>query len=109
MSPQFILSALSLVDGGHRAVIFDRFVGVKQTVIGEGTHFFIPWVQKPIIFDVRSRARNVPVVTGSKGGYLYRLGQALLLILFLFISNKRLAKCQHHSENPFPTFARPTS
>jgi len=35
-------------------------------VIGEGTHFFIPWVQKPIIFDIRSRPRNIPVVTGSK-------------------------------------------
>lgn len=34
--------------------------------MGEGTHFFIPWVQKPIIFDIRSRPRNVPVITGSK-------------------------------------------
>lgn len=55
------------VDGGHRAVIFDRFSGIKKYVVGEGTHFFIPWVQKPIIFDIRSRPRNVPVVTGSKG------------------------------------------
>lgn len=55
------------VDGGHRAVIFDRFAGVKNEVIGEGTHFFIPWVQKPIIFDTRCRPRNVPVITGSKG------------------------------------------
>lgn len=54
------------VDGGHRAVIFDRFAGIKNAVIGEGTHFFIPWVQKPIIFDIRSRPRNVPVITGSK-------------------------------------------
>jgi len=54
------------VDGGHRAVIFDRFVGIKNIVIGEGTHFIIPWVQKPIIFDIRSRPRNVPVITGSK-------------------------------------------
>ncbi|KYN04193.1 Protein l(2)37Cc [Cyphomyrmex costatus] len=59
-------SALYNVDGGHRAVIFDRFAGIKNTVIGEGTHFFIPWVQKPIIFDIRSRPRNVPVITGSK-------------------------------------------
>ncbi|XP_012542570.1 protein l(2)37Cc [Monomorium pharaonis] len=59
-------SALYNVDGGHRAVIFDRFAGIKDTVIGEGTHFFIPWVQKPIIFDIRSRPRNVPVITGSK-------------------------------------------
>ncbi|XP_076678983.1 prohibitin 1 [Andrena cerasifolii] len=61
-----INSALYNVDGGHRAVIFDRFVGIKNHVVGEGTHFFIPWVQKPIIFDIRSRPRNVPVVTGSK-------------------------------------------
>lgn len=59
-------SALYNVDGGHRAVIFDRFAGVKQEVVGEGTHFFIPWVQRPIIYDIRSQPRNVPVVTGSK-------------------------------------------
>ncbi|CAO2644950.1 Prohibitin 1, partial [Lemmus lemmus] len=55
-----------LVDAGHRAVIFDRFRGVQDVVVGEGTHFLIPWVQKPIIFDCRSRPRNVPVITGSK-------------------------------------------
>ncbi|KAF8568090.1 hypothetical protein P879_07297 [Paragonimus westermani] len=54
------------VDGGNRAVIFDRFKGVRSEVVGEGTHFIIPWVQKPIIFDIRSRPRNVPVITGSK-------------------------------------------
>lgn len=35
-------------------------------MVGEGTHFFIPWVQRPIIFDIRSQPRNVPVITGSK-------------------------------------------
>jgi len=59
-------SALFNVDGGHRAVIFDRFAGVKEFVIGEGTHFMIPWVQRPIMFDIRSRPKNVPTVTGSK-------------------------------------------
>lgn len=58
--------ALYNVEGGNRAVIFDRFVGVKPDIVGEGTHFLIPWVQKPIIFDIRSRPRNVPVITGSK-------------------------------------------
>lgn len=64
--PNIALIYLILVDGGHRAVIFDRFTGIKQTVVGEGTHFFIPWVQRPIIFDIRSQPRNIPVVTGSK-------------------------------------------
>merc|ERR1712079_22724 len=59
-------SALFNVDGGHRAVIFDRFAGVKQNIVGEGTHFMIPWVQRPIIYDIRARPKNVPTVTGSK-------------------------------------------
>ncbi|XP_018408223.1 PREDICTED: prohibitin [Nanorana parkeri] len=59
-------SALFTVDAGHRAVIFDRFQGVKEEVVDEGTHFLIPWVQRPIFFDCRSRPRNLPVITGSK-------------------------------------------
>ena len=34
-------NALYNVDGGHRAVIFDRFTGVKPDVVGEGTHFMV--------------------------------------------------------------------
>jgi prohibitin 1 len=59
-------TALYNVDGGHRAVIFDRFAGVRQTTVGEGTHFLVPWVQRPIIFDIRSQPRSVPTITGSK-------------------------------------------
>ncbi|KAJ8019423.1 Prohibitin [Holothuria leucospilota] len=59
-------SALYNVDAGHRAVIFDRFAGVKDYVVSEGTHFIIPVIQRPIIYDCRSKPRNVPVVTGSK-------------------------------------------
>ena len=59
--------SLPAVDGGERAVIFDRFRGVLPKVSGEGTHFLVPWVQRPIIFSIRSKPRRVPVVTGSKG------------------------------------------
>ncbi|XP_077997201.1 prohibitin 1-like [Glandiceps talaboti] len=59
-------SALYNVEAAHRAVIFDRLRGVLPEVSGEGTHFLIPWVQKPIFFDCRDRPRNVPVVTGTK-------------------------------------------
>ena len=61
-----INNALFNVDGGHRAVIFDRFTGVKPDVVGEGTHFMIPWVQRPIIYDIRARPMNIPSITGSK-------------------------------------------
>jgi len=54
------------VKGGTRAVIFDRLSGVKEEVINEGTHFLVPWLQKSIIYDVRTRPRNISTTTGSK-------------------------------------------
>ena len=54
------------VDGGFRAVMFDRLSGVQRAVRGEGTHFRIPWVQTPHQFDVRIRPRNISSATGTK-------------------------------------------
>jgi len=54
------------VDAGRRGVIYDRFRGVLDSVEGEGTHFIVPMVQDPIIFDVTTRPRSVPVTTGTK-------------------------------------------
>ena len=54
------------VKGGTRAVIFDRLSGVKDQVSNEGTHFLIPWLQKSIIYDVRTKPRNISTTTGSK-------------------------------------------
>lgn len=54
------------VDAGTRAVVFDKFAGVKPEPIGEGTHFRIPYVQVPIIIDIRARARIIQSTTGTK-------------------------------------------
>ncbi|RYC63512.1 hypothetical protein CHU98_g2711 [Xylaria longipes] len=54
------------VRGGTRAVIFDRLQGVKEGVMNEGTHFLIPWLQRSILFDVRTKPRNIATTTGSK-------------------------------------------
>lgn len=54
------------VDGGTRAVIFDKFFGVSDTVVGEGTHFRIPFIQEPIIMDIRSTPRIIHSATGTK-------------------------------------------
>jgi prohibitin 1 len=62
-----------IVDGGHRAVIFDRFQGIKPDVIGEGTHFMVPWLHRPIIFDIRTRPRSIPSITGTKGANIKEL------------------------------------
>ncbi|PXF50125.1 Prohibitin-3, mitochondrial [Gracilariopsis chorda] len=58
-------SSLYVVNGGERAVIFNRFSGIEQNVRGEGMHFNIPWVQRPVIFDVRTRPHAINSVTGT--------------------------------------------
>lgn len=59
-------SSIYDVRGGSRAVIFDRLSGVQEAVMNEGTHFLIPWLQKAIIYDVRTKPRNISTNTGSK-------------------------------------------
>ena len=55
------------VDGGEQAVLFDRLSGVLPETKDEGTHFLVPWLQKAVIFDVRTRPRSISSVTGTKG------------------------------------------
>ena len=62
----FAQASIYDVKGGTRAVIFDRLSGVKDTVMNEGTHFLIPWLQRSIIYDVRTKPRNISTTTGSK-------------------------------------------
>jgi len=40
--------------------------GISNQVVGEGTHLRIPWLQEPKIFDIRTRPRAIPTVTGTK-------------------------------------------
>lgn len=54
------------VPAGHRAVVYSRIDGVGQTVMEQGTHFLLPWLQRPIIFDVRTRPRTYASLTGTK-------------------------------------------
>ncbi|XP_052144214.1 prohibitin-3, mitochondrial-like [Oryza glaberrima] len=59
-------TALYTVDGGQRAVIFDRFRGVLSETSSEGTHFIVPWLQKPFIFDIRTRPHSFSSTSGTK-------------------------------------------
>lgn len=59
-------SSIYDVKGGSRAVIFDRLSGVQDTVVNEGTHFLVPWLQRAIVYDVRTKPRMIATTTGSK-------------------------------------------
>lgn len=54
------------VEAGHRAIIFNRIGGIQRDVYAEGLHFKIPFIQYPIIYDIRSRPRKFSAPTGMK-------------------------------------------
>ncbi|CAM6046868.1 unnamed protein product [Sphagnum compactum] len=60
------VNSLYNVEGGHRAIVFNRLVGVKDKVYPEGTHFMIPWFDRPVIYDVRARPNIVESTSGSR-------------------------------------------
>jgi len=60
------LTTTVTVDGGERAVMFDRFRGVLKDTSAEGTHFMVPIIQSPTIYDVRTRPKSLSSVTGTK-------------------------------------------
>jgi prohibitin 2 len=59
-------NALFNVDGGQRAIVYSRINGVQPQIYPEGTHFIMPWLQRPIVYDVRAKPRNVASLTGTK-------------------------------------------
>jgi len=54
------------VEGGHRAIMFNRIGGIQNYALAEGLHFRMPWFQYPIIYDIRARPRKITSPTGSK-------------------------------------------
>ncbi|CCF56721.1 hypothetical protein KAFR_0B04250 [Kazachstania africana CBS 2517] len=66
-SGAFLLQqSLFNVDGGHRAIVYSRINGVSSRIYNEGTHFILPWLETPIVYDVRAKPRNVASLTGTK-------------------------------------------
>ena len=59
-------NSIYTVQGGHRAVVFNRLTGMKEQVYGEGLNFNIPWFERPVIYDIRTRPVNLQTLTGSK-------------------------------------------
>jgi len=62
-----VANSMFTVEGGHRAIMFNRIGGVSPTAIySEGLHFRIPYFQYPITYDIRAKPRVIKSPTGSK-------------------------------------------
>lgn len=71
-------NSIYTVNGGHRAVVFNRVTGMKSTVYGEGLNFNIPWFESPKIYDIRTRPCNLQTLSGSKDLQMVTIGVRVL-------------------------------
>lgn len=88
-----LFKCIYVVDGGHRAIKFSRFGGIKPTIYREGWHLRIPYIERPIIYEVRSRPKTLETTTGSKDlqtvdigvRVLYRPNPEKLIEIYRFV------------------------
>eukprot|EP00922_Rhytidocystis_sp_ex-Travisia-forbesii_P055345 GHVS01081951.1.p1 GENE.GHVS01081951.1~~GHVS01081951.1.p1 ORF type:complete len:278 (+),score=52.13 GHVS01081951.1:92-925(+) len=71
-------SCLYNVDGGERAVMFNRFGGVADATVGEGSHFFLPWFQLPYVYDIRIKPKVINTTTGTRDLQMVSISLRLL-------------------------------
>lgn len=73
-----LTNCLFNVEGGHRAIVFNRLSGIKEEVYEEGTHFMLPWFERPIIYDVRARPNVITSTSGSRDLQMVNIGLRVL-------------------------------
>jgi len=62
-----IYQSLFTVDAGHRGIMYNRISGVNENkIFTEGTHFRFPFLDRPIVYDVRTHPRQISSLTGTK-------------------------------------------
>lgn len=55
------------VQPGHRGIVYNRFGGLDDKHhLKEGLNFVIPWFQRPIVYDIRTRPQPIDTTSGSK-------------------------------------------
>lgn len=66
MAAATALTAIVIIDAGHRGVVFSRITGVRATPIGEGLNFVAPYVNYVVEMDVRTTKENFKTSAASK-------------------------------------------
>jgi len=54
------------VDAGERVLMWTMTSGLKREPYQEGTHLKFPYVMRPVTYDVKARAYEIPTNTGTK-------------------------------------------
>lgn len=60
--------SLVTVQPGHKGVVYNRIGGLDDTkTLKEGLNIVIPWFQRPVVYDIRTRPQQIETNSGSKG------------------------------------------
>ena len=54
------------VETGHKAIKFNKFKGILPGIYKEGWHIMWPWLERPVIYDVRTHPQIFKSQTGSR-------------------------------------------
>lgn len=60
------LTAIVVIDAGHRGVVFSRITGVRAQPLGEGLNFVAPYVNYVVEMDVRTAKEKFKTSAASK-------------------------------------------
>lgn len=56
------------IQPGHAGIIYNRIGGLNENaVLTEGLNFVVPWLQRAIVYDIRTRPQPIDTQSGSKG------------------------------------------
>ncbi len=61
-----LFHSVYFVQGGCCAIKFNALTGLSTKVYGEGANFAVPFLETPIIFDLRNKPTEIITATGSK-------------------------------------------
>ncbi|KAG5492432.1 hypothetical protein JKF63_01010 [Porcisia hertigi] len=61
-----LYKSVFFVPGGFRAVKFNCITGLYDRTYGEGANFAIPFLETPVVFDIRNKPIEVPTASGSR-------------------------------------------
>lgn len=75
-----VYHSMVTIQPGHRGLIYSRWSGLSETtVLDEGLNFVVPWLQRVIDYDTRSRPQLIQSQSGSKD---LQIVQISLRVLF---------------------------
>ena len=75
-----VSKSIVVVQPGHIGIVYNRIGGLNErSVCNEGINFLMTWLQRPIVFDVRTRPQIINSQSGSKDLQMIQISLRVLV------------------------------